>query len=202
MRTKTTKIMMTIAIVGVQLVCHWSTMNTIRNIENFGNISLILLNVFTELRIRTSLVRLLFLLFLKISVLSCRKSIVQRHFQSQTIREKVTTRLSIENETQLSFSCRLTKLNPQSLFNKLESLVLDYVREIRKQVLERFHTCSKTSHDVQLFISFLLDEYQMFIQAANNVSSIVAYLVRSALEEKTHTSHLFSRKNTTWNPFI
>jgi hypothetical protein len=78
---------------------------------------------------------------------------------------------------------RLTKLNPQSLFNKLESLVLDYVREIRKQVLERFHTCSKTSHDVQLFISFLLDEYQMFIQAANNVSSIVSYLVRSALDE-------------------
>lgn len=72
---------------------------------------------------------------------------------------------------------RLTEINPQALFNKLESIVLEYVREIRNQVLERFHTCSKTSHDVQLFISFLLDEYNMFIQAANNVSTIVSYLV-------------------------
>ncbi len=70
-------------------------------------------------------------------------------------------------------------MNPQSLFNKLELIVLEYVREIRNQVLERFHTCSKTSHDVQLFISFLLDEYQMFIQAATNVSIILSYLVRN-----------------------
>jgi hypothetical protein len=70
-------------------------------------------------------------------------------------------------------------MNPQSLFNKLEFIVLEYVREIRNQVLERFHTCSKTSHDVQLFISFLLDEYQMFIQAATNVSIILSYLVRN-----------------------
>ncbi|CAF1522707.1 unnamed protein product [Adineta ricciae] len=70
----------------------------------------------------------------------------------------------------------LTDVNSQSLFNKLESIVFDYVREIRNQVLERFHSCSKTSHDVQLFISFLLDEYQLFIQAATNVSSIVSYL--------------------------
>jgi hypothetical protein len=73
---------------------------------------------------------------------------------------------------------RLTEINSRSLFNKLELIVLEYVREIRNQVLERFHTCSKTSHDVQLFISFLLDEYNMFIQAANNVSTIVSYLVR------------------------
>lgn len=64
------------------------------------------------------------------------------------------------------------------LFNKLETVVLEYVREIRKHVLERFYSCSKTSHDVQLFISFLLDEYQMFIQAANTVSPILLYLVR------------------------
>ena len=72
---------------------------------------------------------------------------------------------------------KLTDLNPQILFNKLESIVLEYVREIRQQVFERFHTCAKTSHDVQLFISFLLDEYQMFIQAATHVSMIISYLV-------------------------
>ncbi|UJR29165.1 hypothetical protein I4U23_010379 [Adineta vaga] len=71
---------------------------------------------------------------------------------------------------------KLTDVNAQSLFTKLETIVFDYVREIRNQVLERFHSCSKTSHDVQLFISFLLDEYQIFIQAATNVSSIVSYL--------------------------
>jgi hypothetical protein len=77
-------------------------------------------------------------------------------------------------------------VNPQLLFNKLESIVLDYVREIRKHVLERFHTCSKTSHDVQLFISFLLDEYQLFIQAANNVAAVVSYLVCHLLSLVAH----------------
>ncbi|CAF0737080.1 unnamed protein product [Adineta steineri] len=83
---------------------------------------------------------------------------------------------------------KLSDINSQSLFNKLESIVLEYVREIRNQVLQRFHTCSKTSHDVQLFISFLLDEYNMFIQAANNVSTIVSYL-----EE-----HYMKSFNLTW----
>ncbi len=72
----------------------------------------------------------------------------------------------------------MTQLDPELLFNKIESIVLEYVDEIRNQVLKRFHTCLKTSNDVQLFISYLLDEYNIFIQAAKNVSTIVSYLVR------------------------
>ncbi|CAF3466512.1 unnamed protein product [Rotaria sp. Silwood1] len=89
---------------------------------------------------------------------------------------------------------KLTDINPQSLFNKLESIVLEYVREIRNQVLERFHTCAKTSHDVQLFISFLLDEYNMFIQAANNVSTIVSYLEENHMKS-FHLSWLLYNKH-------
>lgn len=89
---------------------------------------------------------------------------------------------------------KLTDINPQILFNKLESIVLEYVREIRNQVFERFHTCAKTSHDVQLFISFLLDEYQMFIQAATNVSMIISYLVTFVFHLCSFNQHLFRRK--------
>jgi hypothetical protein len=64
------------------------------------------------------------------------------------------------------------------LFNKIELIVLEYVDEIRNQVLKRSQTYLKTSNDVQLFISYLLDEYNTFIQAAKNVSTIVSYLVR------------------------
>ena len=102
----------------------------------------------------------------------------------------------------LFLCCRLTKLNAQALFNKLESIVLDYVREIRKQVLERFHTCSKTSHDVQLFISFLLDEYNLFIQAATHVSTILSHLVRHREHQAKIVYVLFSRRNITWDHFI
>ncbi|CAF4028576.1 unnamed protein product, partial [Rotaria magnacalcarata] len=88
---------------------------------------------------------------------------------------------------------KLTDINSQSLFNKLESIVLEYVREIRNQVLERFHTCSKTSHDVQLFISFLLDEYNMFIQAANNVTTIVSYLEENYMKSCHLTWLLYNK---------
>ncbi|CAF2935165.1 unnamed protein product [Rotaria sp. Silwood2] len=70
----------------------------------------------------------------------------------------------------------LTQLDAESLFNKIESIVLEYVNEIRNQVLKRFQTCLKTSNDVQLFISYLLDEYNTFIQAAKNVSTVISYL--------------------------
>lgn len=120
----------------------------------------------------------------------CRKSILRRHFQSETIREKVRRNemFSANEKQNVLFVFRLTKFNPQSLFIKLESIALEYVREIRKQVFERFQTCSKTSHDVQLFITYLLDEYQMFVQTATNVSKILSYLVRC--EEKDEVRRL------------
>ncbi|CAF1187855.1 unnamed protein product [Rotaria sp. Silwood1] len=70
----------------------------------------------------------------------------------------------------------LTQLDAESLFNNIESIVLEYVNEIRNQVLKRFQTFSKTSNDVHLFISYFLDEYNTFIQAAKNVSTIISYL--------------------------
>ena len=73
---------------------------------------------------------------------------------------------------------RLTQTNAESLFKKIESILLEYVDEIRNQVLKRSQTYLKASNDVQLFISYLLDEYNTFIQAAKNVSTIVSYLVR------------------------
>ncbi|CAF1071852.1 unnamed protein product, partial [Didymodactylos carnosus] len=88
---------------------------------------------------------------------------------------------------------RLTLYNPSSLFSKLESIVLEYVDEIRNQVLKRFQTCSKTSHDVQLFISFLLEEYSTFIQAAENVSAIVADLEEHYLKEFYLTWILYNK---------
>ena len=54
---------------------------------------------------------------------------------------------------------------------------MEYVNEIRNQVLKRFQSCLKTSNDKQLFILYLLDEYNTFIQAAKNVSTITSYLV-------------------------
>jgi hypothetical protein len=91
----------------------------------------------------------------------------------------------------------LTQSNPESLFNKVESIVLEYVDEIRNQVLKRSQTYLKTSNDVQLFISYLLDEYNTFIQAAKNVSTIVAYLVRRKYSFQKHQNLAFfsSRKN-------
>ncbi len=86
---------------------------------------------------------------------------------------------------------RLTQSNPESLFNKVESIVLEYVDEIRNQVLKRSQTCLKTSNDVQLFISYLLDEYNTFIQAAKNVSTIVSYLVSIKFSKKKATSNHF-----------
>ena len=88
---------------------------------------------------------------------------------------------------------RLTDRNPRDLFSKLESIVFEYVKEIRSQVLERFHTCSKTCHDVQLFISFLLDEYQIFIQAASNVSTILFYFEENYLKTFQLTWLLFNK---------
>ena len=64
------------------------------------------------------------------------------------------------------------------MFDQLESLVLEYVNEIRAQVLQRFQLCSRNSADIQLFITFLLDEYQAFVQAAQNVAILVSSLVR------------------------
>lgn len=72
----------------------------------------------------------------------------------------------------------MTQTNAEALFKKLESILLEYVDEIRNQVLKRSQTSLKASNDVQLFISYLLDEYNTFIQAAKNVASIVSYLVR------------------------
>lgn len=63
-------------------------------------------------------------------------------------------------------------------------IVLDYVHEIRNHVLKRSQTCLKTSNDVQLFVSYLLDEYNTFIQAAKNVSTIISYLVRIEFQSK------------------
>jgi hypothetical protein len=86
---------------------------------------------------------------------------------------------------------RLTQLDAESLFKRVEFIVLEYVDEIRNQVLKRFETCLKTSTDVQLFISFLLDEYNSFVQAATNVSTIVSFLVRSSRSRHPprHRSH-------------
>ena len=64
------------------------------------------------------------------------------------------------------------------MFKKIESILLEYVEEIRNQVLKRSQTSLKASNDVQLFISYLLDEYNTFIQAAKNVANIVSHLVR------------------------
>lgn len=76
------------------------------------------------------------------------------------------------------YCCRLTQTNAESLFKKIESILLEYIDEIRNQVLKRSQTYLKASNDVQLFISYLLDEYNTFIQAAKNVSTILSYLVR------------------------
>ena len=71
----------------------------------------------------------------------------------------------------------------------MEFIVLEYVDEIRNQVLKRFQTCLKTSTDVQLFISFLLDEYNSFVQAAKNASTIVSFLVRSSRRRRSRRHH-------------
>lgn len=63
---------------------------------------------------------------------------------------------------------------------------MEYVDEIRNQVLKRSQTYLKASNDVQLFITYLLDEYNTFIQAAKNVSSIVSYLVRTLTLRRLH----------------
>lgn len=80
----------------------------------------------------------------------------------------------------LVFLCfyRLTQLDAESLFHKLEMIILEYINEIRNQVLKRFQICLKSSNDGKLFISYFLDEYNTFIQAAKNVSTIISYLVR------------------------
>ena len=88
----------------------------------------------------------------------------------------------------------LTQSNPECLFNKIESIVLEYVDEIRNQVLKRSQTYLKTSNDVQLFISYLLDEYNTFIQAAKNVSTIVKYLEESYMK-KFHLTWLLYNKH-------
>ncbi|CAF1165134.1 unnamed protein product [Rotaria magnacalcarata] len=80
----------------------------------------------------------------------------------------------------------LTQSDAESLFNKVEVIVLEYVHEIRNHVLKRSQTCLKTSNDVQLFISYILDEYNTFIQAAKNVSTIISYLE----EQYMKSSHL------------
>lgn len=72
---------------------------------------------------------------------------------------------------------RLTQMNAEALFNKVESILLEYVNEIRNQVLKRFQTCLKASNEVQFLISYLLDEYNVFIQAAQNVATVITYLV-------------------------
>ena len=79
-----------------------------------------------------------------------------------------------------SYVCvfRLTQSDPESLFNKLEVIVVEYINEVRSQVLKRIQTCPEASNDVQLFISYLLDKYQTFIQAVKCVSTIVSYFVR------------------------
>lgn len=74
----------------------------------------------------------------------------------------------------------------------MELLVLEYVDEIRNQVLKRSQTCLQSSNDVQIFISYLLDEYNTFIQAAKNVSTIVLYLVRNfKTQKKTNFSFIY-----------
>ncbi|UJR20533.1 hypothetical protein I4U23_023660 [Adineta vaga] len=76
----------------------------------------------------------------------------------------------------------LTQFDSESLFNKIESIILEYVIEIRHQVLKRSQTCLQTSNDVQLLISYLLDEYQTFIQAVKNVSTILTYFEENYLK--------------------
>jgi len=88
---------------------------------------------------------------------------------------------------------KLTKLNPQLLFKKLELIALEYVREIRKQVFERYQTCSRSSHDVHLFITYLLDEYQIFVQTATNVSTILFDLEENYLKRFHLTWLLFNK---------
>ncbi|CAF1148865.1 unnamed protein product [Rotaria sordida] len=87
----------------------------------------------------------------------------------------------------------LTQLDAESLFNKIESIVLEYVNEIRNQVLKRFQTCLKTSNDVQLFISYFLDEYNTFIQAAKNISTIISYLEEHYMESFHLTWLLYNK---------
>lgn len=79
----------------------------------------------------------------------------------------------------------------------MESLVLDYVDEIRDEVLQRFRLYSKSSHDIQMFISYLLDEYHSFVQAARHVATLVSYLVRLLVRLFFFSSSpSSSRKNT------
>ncbi|CAF3974226.1 unnamed protein product [Adineta steineri] len=87
----------------------------------------------------------------------------------------------------------LTQINSESLFNKIESIVLEYVDEIRNQVLKRFQTSLKTSNDVQLFISYLLDEYNTFIQAAKNISTILFYLEENYMKSFHLTWLLYNK---------
>lgn len=136
-------------------------MTMILILVNIGKIFHILSNVFIVQRINNLKVQISFIQSFETRMFS---SFLENQFSDDIIKAK-------------DYVKKLTDLNPQILFNRFESIVLEYVREIRNQVFERFHTCAKTSHDVQLFISFLLDEYQMFIQAATNVSMIISYLV-------------------------
>ncbi|CAF3414133.1 unnamed protein product [Rotaria socialis] len=87
----------------------------------------------------------------------------------------------------------LTQSDAESLFNKMEVIVLEYVHEIRNHVLKRSQTCLKTSNDVQLFISYILDEYNTFIQAAKNVSTIISYLEEQYMQSFHLTWLLYNK---------
>ncbi|CAF0844840.1 unnamed protein product [Adineta ricciae] len=92
----------------------------------------------------------------------------------------------------------LTQSDSESLFNKLEAIVVAYINEVRSQVLKRIQTCSKASNDVQLFISYLLDKYQTFIQAVKHVSTIVSYFEENYLKSfqltwLLYNQHLFEK---------